>query len=112
VAAINGSDVDAATHCFTKDACLITPDATTIRGRVEIRSILLQLIASGIAIEIEASSALVSDEVTLSSERWTMRSVGAEGRSFAQNVRPVLVARLVEGTWKLTIAAPWGWVRF
>jgi len=32
--------VDAAAHCFANDACLVTPDATAVRGRDEIRPIL------------------------------------------------------------------------
>jgi ketosteroid isomerase-like protein len=107
--AINASDLDAATYCFAKDACLLTPDATAIRGREEIRPILAQLIARGTRIEVKASSALVTGEVALGSERWSIRSAGAEGTVFEQSSCPVMVARLVEGTWKLAIAAPWGW---
>lgn len=107
--AINVSDLEAATYCFAKDGCLITPDATAIRGREEIRPILAQLIARGTRIEVKASSVLVNGEVALGSERWAIRSAGAEGTVFEQSSCPVIVARLVKGTWKLAIVAPWGW---
>jgi ketosteroid isomerase-like protein len=107
--AINASDLEAATSCFAKDACLITPDATAIRGREEIRPILAQLIARGTRIEVRASSVLLAGEVALGSERWTIRSAGAEGMVFEQSSSPVVAARFVEGAWKLAIAAPWGW---
>jgi ketosteroid isomerase-like protein len=107
--ALNASDLEAATYCFAKDACLITPDATAIRGREEIRPILAQLIARGTRIEVQASSVLVTGEVALGSERWAIRSAGAEGTVFEQSSSPVVVSRLIEGAWKLAIAAPWGW---
>ena len=44
-AAIGRGDLELASRCFTNDACLITPDATAIRGRGEIRPILAQIIA-------------------------------------------------------------------
>ena len=107
--AINAADLDAATHCFAKDACLITPDATTIRGREGIRPILAQLIARESRIEVQASSLLLAGEVALGSERWVIRSAGAQGAVFAQASNPTMVLPLLEGAWKLVIAAPWGW---
>jgi ketosteroid isomerase-like protein len=107
--AINVSDLHAATHCFAKDACLVTPDATAIRGREEIRPILAQLMARQTRIEVLASSLLVAGEVALGSERWTIRSAGPEGAVFAQDSSPALVMRNLEGAWKLAIVAPWGW---
>jgi ketosteroid isomerase-like protein len=107
--AINRGDLDAAGHCFAKDACLLTPDATAIRGRNEIRPILAQLIARRSQIEIQASSVLVAGEVALGSERWRIRSAGADGAVFEQISSPKLVLRRVEDIWKLAIAAPWGW---
>jgi hypothetical protein len=38
---LSSGDLDAATSCFAKDACLLTPDATVVRGRREIRPILV-----------------------------------------------------------------------
>jgi ketosteroid isomerase-like protein len=108
VESINAADLDAATHCFAKDACLITPDATEIRGREEIRPILAQLIDRESRIEIQARSILIAGEVALGSERWRIRSAGAEGSVFEQASSPKLVLRHLEGAWKLAIAAFWG----
>jgi ketosteroid isomerase-like protein len=107
--AINAADLHTATYCFAKDACLVTPDATAIRGREEIRPILAQLIARQTRIEVLASSLLVAGEVALGSERWAIRSAGPEGSVFSQDSSPALVLRNLEGAWKLSIAAPWGW---
>lgn len=110
-AAINAADLQAATHCFTRDACLITPDATAIRGRAEIRPILAQLIAMESKIEVKASSMLVAGEVALGSERWRICSAGMKGMVFERNSDPTLVLRYLEDVWKLAIATPWGWGR-
>ncbi|MCW2987872.1 MAG: hypothetical protein JWM24_810 [Solirubrobacterales bacterium] len=109
VEAINDADLEAAIRCFAKDACLLTPDSTAIRGREEIRQILAQLIARESKIEVEARSILLAGEVAIGSERWVIRSAGPQGAVFAQTSSPTLVLRCLEETWKLAIAAPWGW---
>lgn len=107
--AIAQGDLELATQCFAKDACLVTPDATAIRGREEIRSILAQLIARRTSVEVHARAILVGSEVALASERWRIRSVGSEGATFEQISDPTVVLRNVEGAWKLAILGPWGW---
>jgi ketosteroid isomerase-like protein len=107
--AINQGDLSGATNCFALDACLITPDSTAIRGREEIRPIIAQLIARQTQIEVLSSSVLAAGEVALGSERWRISAAGPEGDLFAQESRPMVVARRLEGGWKLAIAALWGW---
>lgn len=108
LAAITTADLDAATCCFAKDACLVTPDSTAIRGREEIRSILAQLISRRSQIEVLSRSLLVAGEVAMGSERWRISSVGVEGEAFRQTSDSKLVLRYLEGSWKLAIVAPWG----
>jgi ketosteroid isomerase-like protein len=104
---ISRGDLEAATNCFAKDACLLTPDATTIRGREEIRPILHQLIASGARIEVQESSIVRAGEVALGTERWTFISAGTGGEPFTRTLHPTLVIRQLEGVWKLAVAMPW-----
>ncbi len=106
--ALNAGDLDAAAGCFTRDACLITPDTTAIHGRDSIRPVLAQLVAREVEIEVEASDVLGGGGVLLAYERWRLSS-GAAGDRLAQTLYPVLLLRQIEGTWKLAIAAPWGW---
>ncbi|HXQ88616.1 MAG TPA: DUF4440 domain-containing protein, partial [Solirubrobacterales bacterium] len=94
--------------CFAKDACLLTPDATVIRGREEIRPILRQMIAVGSRIEVQESSVVLAGEVALGTERWVLTSPGSEGEPFSQTLTPTMVLRQVEGVWKLAVAMPWG----
>lgn len=106
-ASITRGDLDAATSCFAKDACLLTPDATVVRGRDEIRTILRQLIASGSRIEVQESSVVLAGEVALGNERWVVTSVGSEGEPFSRTLTPTIVLRQLEGVWKLAVAMPW-----
>lgn len=106
-ASISRGDLDAAAHCFAKDACLVTPDATAVRGRQEIRPILHQLIVLGSRIEVQESSVLAAGEVALGSERWLITSPGSEGDPFTRTLTPMLVLRQLEDVWKLAIALPW-----
>jgi uncharacterized protein (TIGR02246 family) len=106
-ASINRGDLNAAAYCFAKDACLVTPDATAVRGRDEIRPILHQLIVLESQIEVQESSVLLGGEVALGTERWTVTSPGSEGGSFTRALTPMVVLRQLEGVWKLAVALPW-----
>jgi uncharacterized protein (TIGR02246 family) len=100
-------DLEAAANCFVKDACLVTPDATTVRGREDIRPILYQLIASGSQIEVQESSMLLAGEVAFGTERWVITTPDSEGKSFSRSLTPTIVLRRLEGVWKLAVAMPW-----
>jgi ketosteroid isomerase-like protein len=90
---LNSGDLNRATACFARDACLITPDATAIHGRDRIRSVLAQLIARRAEIRVESSNVIIAGDVALASERWTIRSIGVEGSRFDQALSPTLVLR-------------------
>lgn len=104
---ISRGDLDAAAHCFTKDACLITPDSTAVRGREEIKPILHQLIVAGSQIEVAESAIVLAGEVALANERWQVTSAGSEGAPFTRTLTPTLVIRQLEDAWKLAVAMPW-----
>lgn len=106
--ALGDGDLDAATACFAREACLITPDATAIHGRDHIRPLLAQLIARGFEVEVELSNVVGGGDVVMASERWRVR-MGADGAQFAQTIHPTLVLHRIELEWRLAIAAPWGW---
>ena len=99
------------TVCFSRDACLITPDATAVHGRDRIRPILSQLIARRAEIEVESSTVLTAGDVAMASERWVVRSNGVEGSRIEQVFDSTLILKRIEEKWKLAIVAPWGWVR-
>ena len=106
-ASISCGDLDSAAHCFTKDACLLTPDATAVRGREEIKPILHQLIVAGSQIEVQDSSIVLAGEVALGHERWVVTSAGSEGSSFTRTLTPTVVLRQIEDIWKVAVATPW-----
>ena len=106
-AALNAGDTDLAASFFTRDACFLTPDATAIRGREEIRDVLIQLIGSDSQIDVEGQSMIIAGEIALSAQHWTMRSGGGEA-PFAQTSRSTVLLRHLERAWKLLIVAPWG----
>jgi ketosteroid isomerase-like protein len=105
---LNRGDLDGAAHCFTKDACLMTPDATAIRGREEIRPILHQMIVGESRIEVQESAVVMAGEVALGTERWLITSAGSAGEPFRRTLTPTMVLRRLEGVWKLAVAMPWG----
>ncbi len=107
--ALSTGDLEAASACFARDGCLITPDATAIHGRDRIRPVLAQMVVRRTEIRVELSSAIAAGGAILVRERWRVLS-GAPPR-IEQTLNPTLVLRLIEGEWKLAIAAPWGWDR-
>jgi ketosteroid isomerase-like protein len=106
--AISRGDLEGAARCFAKDACLITPDSTAVRGREEIKPILHQLIVTGSQIEVQESSIVLAGEVALGSERWILTSAGFDGTPFTRTLTPTVVMKQIEDTWKLAVAMPWG----
>jgi uncharacterized protein (TIGR02246 family) len=104
---INRGNLEGAASCFTKDACLLTPDATAIRGREEIRPILHQMIAGETRIEVQESSVVTAGEVALGTERWLITSAGSEGEPFRRALTPTTVLRKLDDVWKLAVAVPW-----
>jgi ketosteroid isomerase-like protein len=111
VNSLNMGDLSQAVACFSRDACLITPDATAIYGRDRIRPILSQLIAKKAEIEVESSTVLTAGDVAMASERWVVSSNGVESSRIEQALNSTLILRRIEETWKLAIVAPWGWAR-
>jgi ketosteroid isomerase-like protein len=107
--AVSAGDLNAAAMCFARDGCLITPDATAIHGRESIRRVLAQMIVRRTEIEVELSTAVGAGEVVLVHQRWRIRSGERAARRIEQVADAVLIPRLIEGTWKLSIAAPWGY---
>jgi len=106
---LTAGNLDAATACFAKDGCLLTPDGTAIHERRHIRPLLAQMIARRVRIEVELSHLLHGGDVAFVRERWRLSAAGADGARFEQETDPAMVLRQVEGQWKLAIAAPWGW---
>lgn len=109
VGAINDGDLRAALDLFGEDPRLVTPDATVLEGRDEVRTVLAQLTARGTQIEVRASAFLVSGRVALGSERWAMRHAAADEEGFERITTAVTVLHRAGAIWKLAIAAPWGW---
>jgi len=108
VQALSFGDLDAATACFARDGCLITPDATAVHGREHVRPLLAQLVARRTEIKVELSNIVWAGEVILANERWRVRSGGGAAPQVEQTLNPTLVLRRIEAEWKLAIAAPWG----
>lgn len=106
--AISRGRLDAAVRCLTRDACLVTPDATAIHGREAIAGVLAQLIDARAEVSVDVTAVLRAGDVALAHERWRIRSGGSE-QEFVRSTQPTLVLHRVESRWKLAVAAPWGW---
>jgi limonene-1,2-epoxide hydrolase len=107
--ALSRGDLEAATACFVREGCLITPDATAIHGRERIRPLLAQLIARRTEIEVELSNAIRAGGAVLAYERWQVRWGGVSCPRVTQTWSPTFVLRQTGEDWGLAIAAPWGW---
>jgi ketosteroid isomerase-like protein len=107
VDALNTGQLDLATACFARDACLVAPGETAIHGREEIRSLLAQLISSGARSEILLGTVLRAGDVAYARQRWTLSLAGPGGARHSQTLEPRFVLRLLEGEWKVAIAMPW-----
>lgn len=109
VEALNAANLPAAMDCFADEACFVTPDATAVEGRGEIRAVLAQMTARGVQIGVLGSSFLVAGRVAMGSERWAIRHAAAGEKGFEQISSASLVLHRAGALWKLAILAPWGW---
>jgi ketosteroid isomerase-like protein len=102
VDALNAGDLDAATGCFLCDACLTTPDDTSVHGLDSVREILAQLIAGRARFEVTASASPAPGVVR---QCWVVRGEGVAGTHLEQVLDPLFVLRRIEDGWKLASAA-------
>lgn len=106
--ALNGGDLGAALACFTPGAALVGANGSLAQGEAALRARLGELIASGVHLEIELRGVIVTGDLALAHERWTISYGGRIDAGTAQAEGPTMVLRLLEGEWRLAIAAPWG----
>ena len=106
---LSAGDLNLAAACFTRDACLLTPDTTAIHGRDHIRPVLAQLIARHVQIEVEQRNILEAGEVAFVREHWLVNAEGSTASRFEDACTPLLVLKQIESSWKIAIAALWGW---
>jgi uncharacterized protein (TIGR02246 family) len=107
ITALNEEDLEAATRCFARDACFLTPDATAIRGRDSVRSFLAQLIASEHRFEADLGTTVIAGDVALSHDRLKTVTAATTGVPFEQHSLSTAVLARLEGNWRLRILAPW-----
>lgn len=106
---LSAGDLDGATACFARDACLLTQDATAIHGRDRIRPVLAQMISRNIRIEVELRCVLPAGDIGMATEHWMIEIDGTEDSRFEQSCTPTLILHRIEERWKLGVVAPWGW---
>jgi ketosteroid isomerase-like protein len=106
---IGAGNLDAATKCFSRDACLLTPDATAIHDRAHIRPLLAQMISRRVRIKVEQSNVLVAGDVAYARELWQVSARVGTDSQYEHSCDPSLVLKRVEGSWKISIATLWGW---
>jgi ketosteroid isomerase-like protein len=104
-AALRAGDVGSAAAMFSRDGCFITPDATVIRERLQIRRVLQQLVEMVERLTIEQRSIVTAGDVAVSSEVWRMRTDEAGGSRHSP--RSMIVLARVEGVWRIVVFDPW-----
>lgn len=105
--ALRAADLRAAGACFTRHACMVTPDGTAVHGREAITPLLAQLIAS--ATEIEARQSVIhrAGDVAHFRAEWTIHSRRAAGAGHSSRTRPTAVLQRLEGNWRIAFLSPW-----
>ena len=104
-AALRAGDATAATAYFSRHGCFVTPDATVIQGRREIRGYLHQFVAMAGELRFEQRAMVTAGDVAIGSENWTMRFGGSAGT--VRSTRSTLVLGRVEGFWRIAVVDPW-----
>jgi len=108
VRSLNEADLDTTTNLLAREACLVTPDATVIKGRSDVTLAFKQFVTIGFQARLDLRSVLEIADVALVVGRWTTQ-VGAGGSASSTSTRGTVILRVLEGRWKILLAAPWGW---
>jgi len=106
--AIDGGDLEAALRCFSPGAALLGPEGSLAQGEGALRRRIGELIARRARVAIELYGVIVAADLALAHERWRIECEGRPDPTAANAPGPTLVLRLVEGEWRVAIAAPWG----
>lgn len=106
--AIGRGELEAALSCFSPDGCLVGAEGTVAQGEHALAASLSQLIEAGARVAIDLYGVLVAGEVALAHERWQISYRGVPDPRLTESPSPSLVLRLIEGEWRIAIAAPWG----
>ncbi len=112
IAALNAARTSAVAACLTRGVCLLTPDSTVVRGRADVVAVLAQLPVAGTQVETESPRVLASGEVSIVNAGWRFVTRDHEGAELLLRTEAVVVLTRVEGSWKVSLAAPWGWRGF
>jgi hypothetical protein len=75
-------------------------------------AVLVQLPIGGTRVEADPPHVLAAGEAALVSARWHFASPAPGNAEFRHSTEAVLALSRVEGSWKVSIAAPWGWRGF
>lgn len=108
VAAVAGGYRSAAEGCFTRDACLLTPDGTLVHGRADIGAIIEQLTVARTEIDVGQLLYLTAGQVAFVTGSWSIATGASEGSRLVRTCEPVLVLHRAEFEWKIAIFGPWG----
>jgi uncharacterized protein (TIGR02246 family) len=107
-AALSAAHLDRAVSLFAEDGCFVTPDATALRDRQSIRSILAQLTAGKVQLRTAPQTVHTTTGLALCSERWTFVYCREDGTPFERASDSAVLLRRSNRTWELLIVAPWG----
>jgi len=106
--AIGRGELEAALSCFSSDGCLVGAEGTVAQGEHALAASLSGLIEAEAKVRIELYGVLVAGDIALAHERWQISYRGIPDPRLPQDPSPSLVLRLLEGQWRIAIAAPWG----
>jgi hypothetical protein len=85
--------VDAATACFLRESCLITPGATAVHGREDICLVLVQLVALCVRVEVESTGLVEAGEMALVHQRCKIALNATESDPVTQTTTPLCAAQ-------------------
>ena len=107
--AVASGDGSAALACLSREACVISPDGTSISAPESIGSFLAQLKLVHPRIQVEAGRMLTAGAVAVGTQCWRVIAKGSAGELYEQVLCAQFVLRRERGSWRVLVAAPWGW---
>ncbi len=105
---LSASDLDAVLDLYEPDALFAPRPGEQVHGRDAIREALAPFAAVEPRMTGKVEKVLLSGDIALVANRWTLAGVGPDGPIELAGVSADVLRRRADGSWGIVIDDPWG----
>jgi ketosteroid isomerase-like protein len=102
-------DIEGCVSLYDDDAIFMGLDGSENHGKAGVRKMLTDFMAMGGEFELKTRYAVRTGDHALTSNEWTLRGTGSDGKPFEMGAKTAEIMRLnAQGQWRFLVDHPWG----